>query len=75
MYVSISLGQTVREAAAASALERLKDVQDQIVHAVDAAQQLIPVVLQLVKTFTACVRSKVLHHKVPPPSPEGMYQY
>ena len=54
-------GQSAREAAAANALERLKDVQDKIVHAVDAVQHLIPVVLQLVKTFTSCVRSNVLH--------------
>ena len=54
-------GQSAREAAAANALERLKDIQDKIVHAVDAVQHLIPVVLQLVKTFTSCVRSNVLH--------------
>ena len=58
--VTVKPGQTEREAAAANALERLKGVQDQLVDAVDATLDLVPMVLQLVKAFCACSRSTVL---------------
>ena len=52
---------TTREQVAASAVERLLGVTEQLADAVDAAHDLVPLILQLVESFSVCAKSLVLH--------------
>merc|ERR1711997_754763 len=46
---------------AASAVERLLGVTEQLADAVDAAHDLVPLILQLVEAFSVCAKSLVFH--------------
>lgn len=52
---------STREQVAASAVERLLGVTEQLADAVDAAHDLVPLILQLVEAFSVCAKSLVLH--------------
>ena len=58
---SKSATATTREQVAASAVERLLGVTEQLADAVDAAHDLVPLILQLVESFSVCAKSLVLH--------------
>ena len=59
-----SSAAATREQVAASAVERLLGVTEQLADAVDAAHDLVPLILQLVEAFSVCAKSLVLHSAV-----------
>ena len=58
---SKSATASTREQVAASAVERLLGVTEQLADAVDAAHDLVPLILQLVEAFSVCAKSLVVH--------------